>query len=304
MLYDWNTTVCAVQMEDLEVQVPLALEGTGLWIVLVSRGGVSTQGSPALTADAGMLILGRAPLALSPSAPSHLLGVLLTGRAPQELAAAVEAAAAYSFEKKAIAEEFIEGPEYSCESVSCKGRHTVVAVTKKFTTNAPHFIETGHLEPSDLNEAQLRNVTRTVCAALDALGITTGISHSEFRMSPADEPRIIEVGARMGGDCIGSDLVRLSTGMDFVRMAIDTALGRAPDLRPVCRPQAAAIRFIFGPEDLQILQSIRDNAPEALYRAERMGELASRKIVDSSTRFGYFIVTDPSAARVRELIRL
>lgn len=36
-----------------------------------------------------MLILGRAPLALSPSAPSHLLGVLLTGRAPQELAAAL-----------------------------------------------------------------------------------------------------------------------------------------------------------------------------------------------------------------------
>ncbi len=243
------------------------------------------------------------PVIVKPTDRSGSRGIMKVQR-PQELAAAVDAAAAYSFEKKAIAEEFIEGPEYSCESVSCKGRHTVVAVTKKFTTNAPHFIETGHLEPSDLNEAQLRNVMRTVCAALDALGITTGISHSEFRMSPADEPRIIEVGARMGGDCIGSDLVRLSTGMDFVRMAIDTALGRAPDLRPVCRPQAAAIRFIFGPEDLQILQSIRDSAPEALYRAERMGELASRKIVDSSTRFGYFIVTDPSAARVRELIRL
>ena len=35
--------------------------------------------------------------------------------------------------------------------------------------------------------------------------------------------RLIEIGARMGGDCIGTDLVRYSTGIDFVRAVIDVA---------------------------------------------------------------------------------
>ena len=30
----------------------------------------------------------------------------------------------------------------------------------------------------------------------------------------------------MGGDCIGSDLVQLSTGVDFVKAVIDVALGK------------------------------------------------------------------------------
>mgnify|MGYP006923465691 CR=1 FL=1 len=33
----------------------------------------------------------------------------------------------------------------------------------------------------------------------------------------------------MGGDCIGSDLVQISTGYDFLKMVIDVALGNKPD---------------------------------------------------------------------------
>ena len=36
---------------------------------------------------------------------------------------------------------------------------------------------------------------------------------------------VMEIGARMGGDFIGSDLVQLSTGYDFLRGVIEVALG-------------------------------------------------------------------------------
>ena len=39
------------------------------------------------------------------------------------------------------------------------------------------------------------------------------------------EIKIIEIGARMGGDFIGSTLVELSTGIDFVNAVIQVALG-------------------------------------------------------------------------------
>ena len=46
---------------------------------------------------------------------------------------------------QAIVEEYIEGEEYSIEGISFKGKHKFLAITKKFTTGAPNFIETGHI---------------------------------------------------------------------------------------------------------------------------------------------------------------
>lgn len=108
---------------------------------------------------------------------------------------------------------------------------------------APHFIETGHCEPSDLSEEMLQKVQKTMYAALDALQITDGASHGEFKITPDGEVRIIEIGSRMGGDCIGSDLVPLSTGYDFMEMVIDVACGKS---RGLCRNQHPKRRaFIF-----------------------------------------------------------
>ena len=54
----------------------------------------------------------------------------------------------------------------------------------------------------------------------------------------------------MGGDCIGSDLVRLSTGYDFTKMVIQTALGEKPNYSKVCKPSNAAVKYIFSKDKL------------------------------------------------------
>lgn len=243
------------------------------------------------------------PVIVKPTDRSGSRGIMKVERI-EDVAGAVKDSAAQSFEKKAIVEEFIDGPEYSCESVSFQGRHHVIAVTKKFTTNAPHFIEIGHMEPSDLNQEQLQTVHTAVPQALDALHITTGISHSEFRMGKDGLPRIIEIGARMGGDCIGSDLVMLSTGKDFLRMTIETALGLPPALDVVCPPRAAAIRFIFSQHDVDVIEKIRREAPETIIRCECWDKPGSHEVSDSSARYGYCLIAHEDAHRVRELIEL
>jgi len=95
---------------------------------------------------------------------------------------AVNDAIENSFEKKAIIEEFIEGEEYSCECISYKGEHKYLAITKKFTTGAPHFIETGHIQPAGLSKEQESKVVKEIFKALDALKIQNGPSHSEFKI--------------------------------------------------------------------------------------------------------------------------
>jgi hypothetical protein len=70
--------------------------------------------------------------------------------------------------------------------------------------------------------ATIYDITQT---ALNALGLTNGASHAEYKITKDGRIAIMEIGGRMGGDFIGSDLVRLSTGYDFVKGVIDVALG-------------------------------------------------------------------------------
>lgn len=212
------------------------------------------------------------------------------------LEAAVEKAAAESFEKKAIVEEYIEGNEFSCECISKDGEHHFLTVTRKFTTGAPHFIETGHLEPSGLSDELIRKVKAHVFRALDALHVTTGASHSEFKVIPGtDEIRLIEIGARMGGDCIGSDLVQLSTGIDFTANVIRAAAGEKLDLTPGMVHPFAAVRYIFNREDYAHYQQVLGQERTHLVRHSDIHAPEEKAVSDSSTRAGFYIITAGSA---------
>lgn len=205
------------------------------------------------------------------------------------LVKAVYSAMEQGFEKKALIEEFAEGQEYSVEFISYRGEHHFLAMTKKFTTGTPHFIETGHMEPAPVDADTLDNVKKVVAHALDSLELKNGASHSELKIAEDGTIRLIEIGGRMGGDCIGSDLVRYSTGYDFVKMVINVACGDAPDFTQVCEPHSAAIKFIFTQEDLAEFETLRRDNPERLLQIVDLRPENIGKITDSSNRAGCYI---------------
>ena len=201
---------------------------------------------------------------------------------------AVENAISQSFEKKAIVEEFVEGDEFSMESISYKGKHTVLNITKKFTTGAPHFIETGHLEPAGFTGELKQKIETTICKALDALEIKMGASHAEFKVDRAGNVRIIEIGSRMGGDFIGAELVKLSTGHDFVQMVVETALGQPPTINER-KDAIAGIKFIFNEKDINQIEKRKKKFPQSFVQGETFYDEIKNKVVDSGTRHGYAI---------------
>lgn len=194
-----------------------------------------------------------------------------------------------SFEKKALIEEFVDGQEYSVEHISYNGKHYFLALTKKYTTGAPHFIETGHLEPAPVSDEMLDKIKNIVSHALDSLEIKNGASHSEIKIDDKGNIRIIEIGARMGGDCIGSDLVKYSTGYDFVKMVIQVACGEEPDFTQVCTPTPVESIFIFDQNDVNELKELKEYHPDKIirivdYHPENIGQTT-----DSSNRAGCYI---------------
>lgn len=221
-----------------------------------------------------------------------------------KLSEAVEAAKKESFEHAAIVEEYLEGEEYSCESISWEGRHHCLAMTKKYTTGHPHFIETAHLEPAMLSEEQTETVTACIQKALDALDIRYGASHGEFKIDEKGNVRIIEIGARMGGDCIGSHLVELSTGYDYLKMVLDIALGKEMDLTPKGKPGVSYVRFLFGREDLEELRRLQRESPRQICYVSKIQMEEGSQITDSSNRYGYYIMRFDCMSEARSVLRL
>ena len=87
------------------------------------------------------------PLIVKPVDRSGSRGVTLVSD-EAELLPAIENARLQGFSGDVIIESFIHGKEYSVECLSCRGVHTLLQITEKFTTGTPHFIETGHKEPA------------------------------------------------------------------------------------------------------------------------------------------------------------
>ena len=207
---------------------------------------------------------------------------------------AIRLAEEQGFIKNALVEEFVCGQEYSVECISYKKTHHFLALTKKYTTGDPNYIETGHIEPASVDSRMLDKVKKTVYHALDSLGIENGASHSELKIDGDGNIRFIEIGARMGGDFIGSTLVHISTGIDFVKNVIKVSLGEELDLTPDRGKKIAAIRFIFSKEDKSVFSRLKAEHPELIYESDVKDEILGN-VTDSSTRFGYFIMQADSA---------
>ena len=164
------------------------------------------------------------PLIVKPTDRSGSLGVQKVERI-EDLEPAIENARALSLVGQVLVEEYIEGREISVETISQHGHHYALQITDKTTTGAPHFVELAHHQPSTLPADVQERVFAITFKALDALGITHGAAHSEYRITDSGRIVVMEIAGRMGGDFIGSHLVPLSTGYDFLKGVIEVALG-------------------------------------------------------------------------------
>ena len=226
------------------------------------------------------------PLIVKPTDRSGSRGVEKVS-SEEMLDSAVARARMEAFNKTAIIEEFVDGKEISVESISFKGRHYVLQITDKVTTGDPFFVELEHHQPSSLPNDIKDKVKRIVLKALDALHVEYGASHSELKVTNNGDIRVIEVGARMGGDFIGSDLVQLSTGYDFLGETLKVAMG---EFAPPEYLESKYSGVFFLCEEAKWLKDVIENKREypEIVKAE-ITDNSLRKVECSGDRSGYAI---------------
>lgn len=148
--------------------------------------------------------------------------------------------AAYYPVREFLAEEYLDGTEYSVEAFSFAGRHSVIAITAKAIEGV---IEVGHAHPAIVTPDDEAAIAAHVTGFLDAMGLRDGVSHTELRLTSRG-PRIIEGHNRVAGGRI-MDLIEAVYGIDLERYAVGWPFGLVPELPERPRAHAAAAtRFL------------------------------------------------------------
>lgn len=181
------------------------------------------------------------PCIMKPADNSGSRGVVLC-RGKEDCFSEYEYSAGASRNGKILIEEYMTGPEVSVEVFAENGNAHILQITDKITTGAPHFVELGHSQPTRLTDDVCAQIKAVAGSACKAVGLENGPAHLEMIVTETG-PKMVEMGARMGGDCITSHLVPLSTGIDMTEQTIRYALGLPLDLEPKLK-KASAVTFL------------------------------------------------------------
>ena len=202
----------------------------------------------------------------------------------------------FSLSKKAIAEEFLIGQEYSIETVSQNEITHVLAITEKHTVGKNRFVEDRHIIPADLSQLTEGIIKKEVIKMATAMKMNNCIGHTEVMLTSRG-PVIIETAARPGGDNICFKLVELSTGINMYRNMFNLSINRNVVILPT-KKNYAGIQFITQLNKVEIQKKINDKAP--VFIDYFFKNKNSNKLKQSIDRLGYFVFCSKNR---EELIR-
>ena len=163
----------------------------------------------------------------------------------EDLSQACEFAMNSSIARRAEIESFIGGQEYGAESLVVDGEVHVLAIMKKWMTKPPYYAELGHAIPCGLPEDVEQKAIECVRNAIVALGINFGSVNMDMLITRDSKVYIVDIGARMGGNLIGSHIIPYGTGIDYMGAMIQNAVGDPVDFRSGKREAVATKLLAF-----------------------------------------------------------
>ncbi|WP_255802429.1 ATP-grasp domain-containing protein [Treponema denticola] len=156
-----------------------------------------------------------------------------------ELRPALEDAVNFSRSGKAIAEEFIDGEEFSLEALVINGEIFLNALADRHIFFPPYFVEMGHTIPSIKSKEECDELIRVFFLGIKALGLTNGAAKGDIFLRKADPKKsgkrtacVGEIAARLSGGYMSGWTVPYSSGFNVTKAAVKIALGEPVDELP------------------------------------------------------------------------
>ena len=226
------------------------------------------------------------PLIVKPIDRSGSVGVMKAEN-EAELTEALQRAQQLSFSGQTIIEEFITGTELSAHTMTWNGEHYIFAIRDKITSEAPYFVEMAHYIPTQFSPEIVARIENETRKALNALNIRYGACDAEFKVTAGGKVYPVEINARMSGDQ-SHDMIEYSTGIDYLKTAINVALGYWSEPEIVCPYHSGIYFWCEGQEWVKQVIDHKDKFPE-IVKAVLLKNEDIHPLQSSIDRNGFFI---------------
>ncbi|MGA5817180.1 ATP-grasp domain-containing protein [Kitasatospora sp. NPDC094028] len=158
-----------------------------------------------------------------------------------------------------VLEEYLRGRDcgpfgdyVSVESAVVDGEVTHWQVTGKYPL-LPPFREPGQYWPAPIDDAERAAALTLTTRVIEALGVRTGITHTELKLT-AEGPRLIELNGRLGG--YQSWLTELAGGLDPMELAGRIALGQRVEVGHAPTDRVYFVRSVQTPREGGLLKAV------------------------------------------------
>ncbi|MCR9172968.1 MAG: ATP-grasp domain-containing protein [bacterium] len=203
--------------------------------------------------------------------------------------------------KEILAESFVDGQEYSVESLHSENNVEIVQITEKITSPFPTNVELGHIAPANVSEIERDTIHDVIKRIHKSFQFRYCAAHTEVKINHG-VITVIETSPRLGGDFISSDLAPLSTGINMEDELIAMALGK--ELETTKEQQRFSGAFFFQFEEGRRIKKLPNlEALEAIPTLKKIAVTVQQDafigaVQSSLDRHGYFVLQTES----RELL--
>lgn len=217
-----------------------------------------------------------------------------------------------SDQKYVIAEQYIEGTEFTVDGVVVNGVHYTTAISEKAhydynPTIAKSLYFTYENEKFDYAKLRVQHDE-----LINSTGLSFGLTHAEYKCQDG-EFYLIEMAARGGGTKIASDIAPYVSGIDCYELLINGALGIEDgpevnyDIIQKSKNRSAILEFldiesneqpileIEGLEDIKMIPEVVEIQLEF-----KVGDVI-KKAEDDRSRVGFYIICAESSQRLDEV---
>lgn len=142
---------------------------------------------------------------------------------------ALEEAINFSRSRTAILEEYMEGPEFSVDSIVYNGKITITGLADRHIYYPPYFIEMGHTMPTCFSQDDIDKLLETFKLGVKALGLTSGAAKGDIKLTKKGA-MIGEIAARLSGGYMSGWTYPYASGIDLTEQLLRIALGMEPSI--------------------------------------------------------------------------
>ena len=229
---------------------------------------------------------------------------------------AFEYAKSFSPTSRVMVEEFLEGQQYSTESVIMDEKNITLGFSERnyefLEELSPYIIENGGQQPAKIDKKELDSIVKLIEKSSQILGISNATSKGDVVMTK-EGPKIIEIAPRLSGGYFSSDQIPLVTGINIIEIAIRLSLGEKinKDKLLFSHQKAVAIRYFFPkPGKITSISNIDSFKNKSwVHKLDLfygVGDVLE-KITDHTKRCGFVITTgntrDEAVERAKTVVK-